>query len=242
MNLIICPVGNPLTFDSRFDMDNHWRYTNKQQRDYETILFQYGSFVPEENSYDSLIKKSGQKWELMKDLLSSFDYSKYEYIGFFDDDLITDINSINKSLSLAKQKNLKIFQMSMTHDSDVFYPILRNKPSASYSKTNFIEIMGPFIHSSLIPLVLDLWSRYDIVSGWGFDKVLCALTKENAAVIHECQMYHPKKESSYDKTKAFAEMDLLTQKVFPKFMDDKYGEIWFFNDQQRELELFLKTN
>jgi hypothetical protein len=241
-NLIICPVGNPLTFDSRFDSDNHWRYTNKQERDYETVVFQYSEFIPEDNTYDTLIKKRGFKWSLAKELFESFDYSKYEYIGFLDDDLITDIQSINNSLKLAKEKDLKIFQLSVTQDSDMFYPILKNKPSISYSKTNFNEVMGPFIHTSLIPLCIELWSKYGIFSGWGFDKVLCSLTKEQAAVIHEYQMYHPKKDSSYDKSKAFAEMDLLTKDIFPKFMEEKYGEIWFFDDTQKEYELIMKTN
>jgi hypothetical protein len=65
-NLIICPVGNPLTFDSRFDSDNHWRYTNKQERDYETLVFQYSEFIPEDNTYDTLIKKRGFKWSLAR--------------------------------------------------------------------------------------------------------------------------------------------------------------------------------
>ena len=82
--------------------------------------------------------------------------------------------------------------------------------------------MGPVIHTSLIPLCMDLWKEYDIYSGWGFDKVLCDLTKEDAAVIHCSQMYHPKKISSYDKSNAFAEMDKLLTDVFPKFMKDVY--------------------
>ena len=113
--------------------------------------------------------------------------------------MITDVNSINGSLDLASKRNLKIFQLSVTNDSDVFYPILRNDSSLNYAVTNFVEVMGPFVHTSLIPLCAELWSRYDIKSGWGFDKVLCDLTKENAGVMHRYSMYHPKKISSYDK-------------------------------------------
>lgn len=239
-NLVFCPVGSPLTFDDRFDKENHWRY-NKPNRLYETFAIQYGQYVPEEGTYDSLAVQSGFKWNLAKQYLEKLDYRKYEYIAFFDDDLITDIENLNRSFTLAKEKDLKIFQLSVTNDSDIFYPILRNKPGIKYTKTNFIEVMGPVIHSSLIPLCLDLWNKYDIYSGWGFDKVLCDLTKEDAAVIHCSQMYHPKKESSYDKSNAFAEMDKLLTDVFPKYMKERYGEDWSFKESQTEKEIILEV-
>lgn len=230
-NLIICPVGNPLTFDSRFDKENHWRYT-KDHRLYETLVYQYSDFVPEDGTYDQLIKQKGFKWNLAKEWINNNDYSQYEYIGFMDDDLITDIDNINTSLSLAKDKNLKIFQMSLTDDSDVFYPILRNTEYISYTKTNFVEVMGPFIHTSLLPIIQKFWNMYGIFSGWGFDKVLCDITDTEAAVVHKAMMYHPKKESSYDKSKAFQEMHLVTNVLTPLFMRTHYNKEWSFTDQQ----------
>jgi len=238
-NLIICPVGNPLTFDDRFDAANHWRYT-KNHRLYKTFVIQYGKFVPEENTYDMIAQQSGAKWKLAKDYIKKIDYEKYDFIGFLDDDLIIDIENINLSLQLAKENNFKLFQMSVTQDSDMFWPILVNKPGVKYTKTNFIEVMAPFIHSSLIPICIELWEKYDIESGWGFDKVLCDLTKEDAHVIHSSQMYHPKKPSSYNKSNAFAEMDNLLYNVFPKFMLEKYNEQWSFIEKQYEKEIVLE--
>lgn len=239
-NLIICPVGNPLTFDDRFDKDNHWRFT-KQERNYETFVIQYGKFKPEDSSYDMLAEQRGQKWALVKEYIEKIDYKKYEYIGFFDDDLITDIQNLNNAFKFATENNLKLFQMSVTDDSDVFYPILRNKPGVRYTKTNFIEVMGPVIHTSLIPLCIELWNKYDVSTGWGFDKILCDLTKTDAAVIHTSQMYHPRKESSYDKSAAFSEMNKLLGEVFPKFMNEKYNEHWSFKDEQYEKEMVMET-
>lgn len=238
-NLIICPVGSPLTFDSRFDRDNHWRFT-KSNRLYETLVFQYSDFKPEDNTYDNLIEQKGFKWNLSKEYLQKVDYSKYEYIGFFDDDLITDISNINNALTLAKEREFKIFQLSVTQDSDMFYQILKNKPGIKYTITNFNEVMGIFIHSSLIPLCIELWNEYDIFSGWGFDKVICDLTKQDAAVIHSSQMYHPKREGNYDKSKAFKEMYLLLDNVFPKFMKMKYNEDWSFEERQYEKKIIME--
>lgn len=239
-NLIICPVGNPLTFDSRFNKEQHWRKTI-ESRLYETLVFSYNDYEVEKDSYDFLIKEKGFKWNLSKKYLSQNDYSKYEYIGFFDDDLITDVQNLNNAFILAKEKGMKCFQLSVTHDSDIFYPILKNKEGVKYSKTNFIEVMGPVIHTSLIPICLELWDKYDIYSGWGFDKVLYDLTKEDCYVIHTSQMYHPKKHSSYNKQNAFSEMHNLLVDVFPKFMKEKYNEDWVFKESQIEKEIILEV-
>lgn len=238
-NLIICPVGNPVTFDDRFDKENHWRYTT-EKRNYKTLVFQYSDFAPEHNTYDMLIKQKGFKWSLSKEWINTINYKDYDYFGFMDDDLVTDSENINRALEIAKEKDLKIFQLSVTQDSDEFFPILKNKPGVKYTKTNFVETMGMFIHSSLMKTVLDFWNEYDIYCGWGFDKVLCDITKTDAAVIHASQMYHPKKESSYDKSAAFAEMDKVLFEVTPKFIRDKYYESWSFVERQYEKEVILE--
>ena len=106
-NLIICPVGNPLTFNDKFDKENHWRYT-KENRLYETLVFQYSDFIPEENTYDMLIRKSGQKWFLIKEHLKNINYENYDYIGFLDDDLITDVDNLNTAIKIAQENDLKI--------------------------------------------------------------------------------------------------------------------------------------
>jgi len=238
-NLIICPVGNPITFDNRFDKENHWRYCHKN-RLYETAVIVYNDFFPEPNTCDIIIRDKGYKWDLSKKYIETLNYSEYEYIGFFDDDLITDIHNVNLALTIAQQSNFKIFQMSLTKDSDCFFPILKNKPDMKYTKTNFVETMAMFIHSSLIPTVLDFWNCYEISSGWGFDKVLCDITKTEAAVIHSSKMFHPKRKSSYDKTQAFKEMHKVTKEIAPNFMKEKYGMNWSFVDKQYEKELVME--
>jgi hypothetical protein len=244
-NLIICPVGIPITFSEQFDAQEHWRYT-KQKRNYETMIICYKDsdvFFPEKNTYDHIFFEKGEKCSLIKNLLKNIDYTKYEYIGFFDDDLITDIDNINGALEFAHNKKLKIFQLSLTSDSEVFHrSVLGNDTNLDYSTTTFIEIMGPFIHSSLIPLVLEFWNEYNINSGWGFDIVLKDITKTDLSVIHRYQMYHPKKESSYSRDDAAQEMRHVLLNVCPKFMKKKYNEDWnFLGENIRVLKLFLRS-
>lgn len=243
-SLIICSVGNPITFSDQFNSQEHWRYVN-DKRNYDTYVVSYNkNFIPESNSYDKIFFESGQKWELMKKILPTIDYSQYEYIGFFDDDLITDIDSINGALEIANEIGVKAFQLSLTPDSDVWHrSVLGNKSNVKYAITTFVEVMGPFFHSSLIPLALEFWNEYDIKSGWGFDMVLKTIAKTDLAVIHKYKMFHPKKESSYDKNAARAEMYYVFYEVCPRFMRKKYGENWKFHGEDvRILKMFEEKN
>ena len=240
--LIICPVGGPITNDPRYNKFEHWRITDAVERFYETIVVQYSDFEPEFGTYDKLIKMKGFKWSMAKELLKTLDYSKYDFIGFMDDDLVTDIDNMNKAIHTAYYHSAAAFQLSVTPDSDIFWPILVQKPGVVIAYTNFIEVMGMFISTRMIPRCRELWDQYDIYTGWGFDKVLCDLMDESAMVIHCSSMYHPKKqESTYDKTAAFVEMDHLLLDVFPNFMSYKYNKEWRFKEKQEDIKLKMET-
>ena len=85
--------------------------------------------------------------------------------------------------------------------------------------------MATFIHTSLLPVCEEIWSKYDIKSGWGFDKILCQLTNTDAAVIHQ--------------SSAFAEMDTLLYEVFPRYMRSKGIEDWKYIESQIEKEIVM---
>ena len=154
-NVIFCPVGIPLNYHDSYDKDNHWRKTDGIQRNYKTVVYQYKDFDIEPNTYDTLIRDTGFKWDLAKHFLDTFDYRDYDYIGFWDDDLVTDIQSVNRALEIATKKDIKMFQMSTIAGSESTHQILHQVPGYSYSLTNFNEGMGNFFHSSLIPILLD---------------------------------------------------------------------------------------
>lgn len=222
-NVIFVPVGTPIAFHPSYDVNNHWRMT-KPNRNYEVIAYTYNDYQPTLGTYDILIRDKGFKWELARHFLETFDYRDFNYIGFWDDDLITDIQSINRAIELAEKNNLKLFQLSTIAGSESSHRILHQDTMKSLSITNFNEGMGQFIHSSLIPTVLKFFEYHKVESGWGFDLVMSAICKEKCGVMHEVSMYHPAKPSAYDKGAAAAEMNLILGEVYPKFMKDQYGE------------------
>lgn len=217
-SLIICPSGNPIP-----DFNDHWRW-NHPDRSYETHVVCYNDFVTDTRSYDQLHFMKGMKWAIAKQLLKTIDYTQYEYVGFLDDDLLITRDSLNKSLGIAAATEAKIFQISVDKDSDCSYNILYQNENLIFSETNFVEIMAPFIHTSILPTVQKFWDKYDINTGWGFDSVLCNIVNEKALVIHSHNMIHPKKlVSDYDKAPAFVEQHLVMYQIYPQFMQEEHG-------------------
>jgi len=239
-NIIFVPVGNPIAFHDEYDKDNHWRYT-KDTRNYQTIVYSYNDYHIPEDTYDILVKDKGFKWDMARHFMETYDFRDYDYIGFWDDDLVTDIQSINRGLEIAQKNDIKVWQLSTVAGSASSHRILHQDKQNSYTLTNFNEGMGPFFHSSLIPKLLKFFDFHEVKSGWGFDWVFSGITKEKCGVIHECSMYHPDKPPSYDRGEASREMSNIINTVYPKYMKDVYNEdTGPFNTEYKTYEVTLK--
>jgi hypothetical protein len=228
-SLIFCSVGQPLPTEGPY-AENHWRRTDRGHREYRTTIVNYNhesGFVPEKYSYDFCRDVKGYKWPLAhKHLKMHYEsiMKNYEYIGIWDDDIQTDIESLNHALIMAHNAGAKMFQLSLTQDSDEWFDILKHKPDYIFSWTNFIEIMCPVYHTSLIPMMIEFWDSYPFKMAWGFDKVACELAEAPAMVIHSKQMYHPRREeSTYDKTAAFEEMRICMEEAYPAYCKKHFG-------------------
>lgn len=241
-NLIICPVGNPMTYDKRYDTENHWRKTNGAKREYETLVVVYNDFVPEENSYDHILHMKGHKWQIIREIPKVFDIEKYDYIGCVDDDLITDIHSFNIGLNLAHNFDFKIWQLSMIEGSGIIYQCLMQNPKWAFSETNFIEMGSPFFRKDKFKDIIEFFNQLDFTIGWGIDKVFCDVLDCTANVVHCASIYHPPntiKPSYYDQAEAMAEMTHMIDDVYPRIMFEKYGKHqWAFCDVQQTLKVW----
>ena len=222
-NLIFCPVGISLEFHPAYDKENHWRYT-KPERNYEVFAYQYNDFEIPQGTYDYKGWGKGWKWQIASQFLEMLDHTQYEYIGFWDDDLVTDIKSMNRALEIAKETDMKLFQLSTISGADSTHQILHQQSNVKYTTANVLEGMGPFVHSSLIPTLKIFWKYHEVKSGWGFDLIMPNILKTRAGIIHEVSMYHPAKPSYYDKNEAFSEMYEIYNEIYPKFMKDTYNE------------------
>jgi hypothetical protein len=238
--LIITPTGTNMFFDDAYDKDNHWRMT-KPERTYETVVVGFKEdYVPEPNSYDRFIHHPVRyKWKQLPELLDRCDITwyNYDYIGYFDDDYCTDIQSINRALDLARRFDFPFFQQALT--SWTVYPCLEHDPAISFAKTNFTEMGVVFYRTDIFSKVLKLLRAYQYKeSEWGIDKIMCDYLRLPAYVVHESTIKHMRRESWYDKSNAFAEMEYLMNDWFPKYMQSEFGVEYKYHDTQAILEKY----
>jgi hypothetical protein len=224
-NLVVVPVGSPVDKfinPARYPMSvqQHWR-SPSVDRNYAILAVQYGDFEPEAGTYDALIKRRGYKWELVKALQEYVDYRKWNYVGFYDDDLLIDRVSVSKSFDFAEARGFKAFQISLAPGSESQFRCTRNRPYLSYSSTNFIESMAPVFHRSAIDGLMRLLNAYEVRSGWGMDIVMSEYLNLEPKIIHALQMFHPSRPgtgSTYSQKAAFDEMRSVFDVVFPRLM------------------------
>lgn len=238
--LIISPTGCPMFFSDEYDKDNHWRY-NKEHRSYKTIVVGFNKdYQPEHNSYDVFFHYPIRyKWKQLPELIDKFsiDWYNHRYIGIWDDDYCTDIQSVNRALELAHKFDFPFFQQSLK--SWTVYPCLEQDKSCSFAKTNFTEMGVSFYRTDVFSEVLKLLRDYKYnESEWGIDKIMCDYIRLPSYVVHDVSIKHMRRESWYNKENAFREMDYLMKDWFPKYMKDRFGLDYKYHDNQTVIEKY----
>ena len=244
--LIITPTGCPMFFDQEYDKDNHWRFT-KPGRTYEVCVIGFREdYVPEPNSYDYFFHYPVRyKWKQLSEVCAFLETKNirwwdYDYIGYWDDDYCTDIQSVERALQIARRHDMRLFQQSLI--SWTVYPCLEQNKDWVFSETNFTEMGVPFYRSDIFRKVLTLLNDYMYnESEWGIDKIMCDYLGLSAHVIHETSIKHMRRESWYDKSNAFNEMDYLMKEWFPKYLKEKYNIDYIYTDQQITYMAALKN-
>ena len=235
--LIITPTGRPIYHHEDYDKDNHWRFT-KPERTYETCVVVYNDFQPEPGTYDYIIRRKGLKWNLVPEVSKIINWEDYDYIGVWDDDYATDIQSINKSLAYARRYDFRLFQQSTT--SFQTYDCLKHNPEYAFTETNFIELGVPFFRNDIYRKVLRFLDAYRYEkSDWGIDKVLCYYLQASAHVVHDTTVRHMlPDESTYNKEDGFREMEYLMREFFPKYMKENFGLDYQYSDVQQTIRAY----
>lgn len=231
--LIITPTGTHYFLDDEFDKENHWRFT-KPNRSYETRVILFNDHVPEPDTYDGIYRLKGRKWAMLPEVCDMVNWEDFDYIGYWDDDYCTDIQSVELALRIARRYDMRMFQQSLT--SWTVYPILEHNPNKLFSETNFIELGVPFFRNDIFRKVLRFFKDYKPgPAEWGMDKIMCYYLQQTAHVIHASKVKHMRRDSSYNKEDGFKEMDYLMRDFFPKYMKEKFGLDYQYDDRQIEL-------
>lgn len=225
----------PIQFDSGYDTANHWRLT-VPGRSYKTHVVVYNDHIIEPGSYDTLEYCRGYKWQLATKFLNTFDHTQYQYIGFFDHDIVTDVDNIERAFQEARKYKLKLFQMSLdSRNPTKSLPHLTQRSNSTVRKIQYVEGMAPIFHTSIIPVLKALLNFYSFKVGWGLDNILPyvirPITKSPLGVIDAVKMLHkPLREegkldhsSTYNKDQAAEEYWETCDVVLPQFMKHYYN-------------------
>lgn len=238
--LIIAPIGCDPYFDDAYDKENHWQYT-KPERTYELLAIVYNDYDLPKDRYDHIIHAKGRKWNLIPEICKEFNWQDYDYIGCWDDDYATDIESVNIALQIARENDFRVFQQSVTSWNT--YPCLVNDPKLLYTETNFVEVGVPFFRNDIFRKLLRFLNDYNYpeTTSWGLDKVLCYYLQNTAHVVHASTIKHMKEETTaYTKEQGFKEMDYLMRDFFPKYMKEKFNIDYSYFDRQYVINSWSK--
>lgn len=214
--LVVCPTGSPAPDDA-----GHWRNTKHRDVPYDIVLIKYREFQVGDGELPVMQRSdAGNKWELVRRfLVEHVDlWSQYAHVGFVDDDLVFTPNDLTAAIEIALANDFQLYQMSMSSNSECSYSILFNRPELLYAKTNFVEIMAPFVSTEKLPILVDFMGTYPVSTGWGIDLVLPRLLSCYAYVVHASSMYHPPRKdgSTYDKSAAVQEQRICLNRALER--------------------------
>lgn len=135
----------------------------------------------------------GGKWSGIFDFFQHYPelIDTFEYFWFVDDDIITDIETVEAFFSIVQNEGLYLAQPALTADSYWAHRITITNPRFAFRKTNFVELMMPILHRDLLRRLLPVFQ--DRHAALGLDFFWQQLTpdpKENVGIIDATPMTH----------------------------------------------------
>ncbi len=133
----------------------------------------------------------GSKWEGLNDFFQSNDFwREYDAIWLPDDDIDTDVQTLNKFFDLFHQYKFDIAQPALDTRSYFSWALLLQNTSFKYRKTNFVEVMIPCFSKSTFEKIYSTFSENK--SGWGLDFLWPQMLgrEANIAVVDEVSVFH----------------------------------------------------
>lgn len=99
--------------------------------------------------------------------LGQEEFGEFDFFSVIDDDVGLRVSDINHALFLGRTHELDLFQPSLSADSQISFPHLRQRPGLAMAETTFVEVMMPFFSRQAYEACRDLFGQSQ--SGWGMD-------------------------------------------------------------------------
>lgn len=186
-NLVILRAGDA-------SLHPGWLNVPGEERNWDLIVSYFGDDPEKYRGGDWLrIDGKGPKLRGLYDLICSHEQlvRSYDYIWLPEDDLECSCRDINRLFDICRQKQLKLVQPSLSHDSYFSHAITLHSPYFRLRYTTFVEVMAPCMSNHTLWKLLP--SMNENISGWGVDDLWSVILAEDAsamAILDEVQIRH----------------------------------------------------
>ncbi len=189
-NFVFTSAGDNTNFHTLWSGDN---------QTYDIYVIYYGNNDDNYNLYKSKVKyiekRSGSKFQNFlyfykknPDIIN-----QYKYFFILDDDIIFNVNCINKMFFIANKYKLSICGPSFDHKSKISHSITKHRSKRFLTYTNFVEVNVPLFNKPALDKLMKVLSPALI--GWGIDFLYILVNgrhKSRAyAIIHDIKCINP---------------------------------------------------
>ncbi|MBC8747233.1 hypothetical protein OKW43_001396 [Paraburkholderia sp. WC7.3g] len=177
---------------------------------FDLMLSYYGN---NENYADVFAKTihrfKGTKWEGLHDFMlrNAQSISQYRYIWLPDDDILTDVQTLNEFFEYVDRENFALAQPSLDERSYFSHSTTLQNRAFEFRETNFVEVMVPCFSSNALHAIKDSFERTK--TGWGLDylwpKQVASLGK--VGIVDRFAVFHTRPVASADHSMAWSELN-----------------------------------
>jgi len=189
-NIVFSSVGDNTRFDDLFVGD---------KMNYDVYIIYYGDNDEIYKKYKSKVqfieKRKGSKFQNFKYFYDKYPniIKNYERFFILDDDILINVEKINKMFEISKKYNLSICGPSFSEESLISHNITKHKPGRLLTYTSFVEVNVPLFSKSAIQ---NLMKKYDNkLIGWGIDYLAIWSNgkdkKKAYAIVHAVKCVNP---------------------------------------------------
>lgn len=177
------------------DTSLHPQWLAGPHRNWDIAVSYYGNH-PEryKDQFDYFHACKGSKWQGIADFIANNQdlLSRYRYVWFPDDDLLTTAENINMFFALCDKFGFTVAQPALTPYSYFSWGITLQQEAVDFRITNFVEIMAPCFAMQHFDRFAPSFSYNS--SGWGLEWVWLKTANEIAgasmAIVDRTPIHH----------------------------------------------------
>jgi hypothetical protein len=156
-------------------------------RDFDIGVSYFGDDLTREFPEARYVHRAkGGKWEGLFGFFKKFPATieQYDYFWLAEDDILSDVDTINALCQIAVDYNLEVCQPSLDTNSFYSYLITLRHSSFLLRYTNFVEIMAPLITRAVLQEMLPMFEHLRI--GFGLDFVFPVVASKISGHADRC--------------------------------------------------------